>query len=192
MEFTSWYKPRWVIAISCFIATLSFSYAASQHFYYAKRLQGANRDKYNHDIINAELPVTKLIDFQGNLQSDDELRQGQVILVLLSSECSVCLEEGEQLKEIIGRHENLKFYGALLFWSDNNIHQIVDKFPLKVFLDHDSSLRKALGVKAVPIKIYLEDGVVKKVWTGGLINPKTKNTFIKDLEDIPVNITSTK
>jgi hypothetical protein len=60
------------------------------------------------------------------------------------------------------------------------------KFPtnLKLFVDEDFLLVKALEVRSVPLKIYLEDGVIKKIWSGTANNPQIEGKFLKDLDEI--------
>lgn len=51
---------------------------------------------------------------------------------------------------------------------------------MKLFFDHDSLLRQALEVKAAPLKIFLEDGIVKKIWVGSSAAPEAKEAFVRD------------
>jgi hypothetical protein len=106
------------------------------------------------------------------------------MLVLLSSECESCAKEGRFLKAIISKYTGLRFYGAMLFWSDRSAGDIEGKFPMKLFFDHDALLRQALEVKAVPLKIYLEEGIVKKVWAGTAVTPEAQRAFVIDLEEV--------
>jgi hypothetical protein len=183
-----WHKSRWIVVVPGFIAVLSISYAVSQHFYYAKRSQRIIPDGYNPHIIGKPLPNAKLVDFHGDALGDGELRHGKVILVLLSSGCDACFTEGQFLKAIVAKYSNLRFYGAIVFGSarsvDNNIE---GKFPMKLFFDQDSLLRRSLEVKAVPLKIFLEDGVVKKIWTGTAVTPEVEGAFVRDMEEISSN-----
>lgn len=172
---------------SCIIAILSISYAVFQKQYYTKKSQGLIRDRYNPHVIGKPLPVPRLIDFSGNVLGDSELRRGKIILVLLSSDCGACFEEGQFLRTIVDKYDNLRFYGVLLFWSDQSIDNIEEKFPMKLFFDDDSLLRQALEVKSFPLKIFLEDGIVKKIWAGTAVTPKTKGAFIKDIDELSNN-----
>jgi hypothetical protein len=130
------------------------------------------------------LPDVKLVDVSGKALQDDELRRGKVILVLLSSECDACFKDGEFLKAFVEKYSDVRFYGALLFWSDRTVNKIEDKLPMRLFFDQDSILRQWLEVTSVPMKLYLEDGVVKKVWTGTPIEPEVEAAFTKDMEEI--------
>lgn len=176
-------RTRLVVAGSCFIVMLSISYAVVQHIYFAKQ---SARKRYDPQVIGKSLPVSRLVDFSGKMLSDDELRRGKVFLVLLTADCDACLKESQFLKSIIEKYKSLRFYGALVFWQDQSINRVEGKFPtnLKLFIDEDFLLVKALEVRAVPLKIYLEDGIIKKIWSGTATNPQIEGKFIEELDEI--------
>src|SRR6266498_1294964 len=175
----NWHKSRLILVICCSITIFSVGFALTQHIYYAFYAKGSYpiiRHKY--------IPQARLVDVSGNFLQDNELRRGKVILVLLSSECEACLKDGQFLKAVISKYSNIRFYGALLFWSEITVDHIEDKFPMKLFYDQDALLRHGLGVKSTPMKIYLEDGDVKKVWVGTPITPQAESAFIKEIDEI--------
>jgi hypothetical protein len=96
------------------------------------------------------------------------------------------LKEGRFLESIIEKYKNLRFYGALVFGRDRSLSQVEGKFPanLKLFVDEDFLLVKALEVRSVPLKIYLENGVIKKIWSGTATNQQIEGMFLKDLDEI--------
>lgn len=177
-------KAKLAVAISFFVATLCVSYAVSQHFFYARKAQQISRNRYRSSIINEPLPSFRLVDFAGTSLDGDELRRGKVILVLLSSECDACIKEGMFLKKIVGKYEALRFYGVLMFWSDYSIDKVEANFPIKLFFDEHSLLRKSFEIKSVPIKLFVENGIVRKVWTGAATNSQIESAFIRDLEEL--------
>jgi len=181
------HKATLLVIGSCFIATLSVSYAAFHHFFYTRGPQQTTLARYQSQAIGKPLPDVNLANFSGEALSDDELRRGEVILVLLSSECEACFKEGRFLSDIIAKYDNLRFYGILVFWSERNISHIDGKFPMQVFFDQDSLLRHGLEVKSVPLKVFLEDGVIKKIRAGATINSQTEREFVKDLEELSRN-----
>ncbi len=176
-------KLKWVVVAFCCITLFSISFAASQYSKFSKRQQRGVHDVYNERIIGKPLPEAKLIDFNGQALGDDELRRGKVILVLLSSDCEPCYLEGQFLKPLVNKYSDLRFYGALLFWSDRSPKGVEGKFPVRLFVDHDMLLQQALEVKALPLKIFLEDGVVKKVWAGTSVTSGARDAFCRDLEE---------
>lgn len=55
---------------------------------------------------------------------------------------------------------------------------------MKLFFLHDSLLRQEFEVKVVPLKIFLEDGIVKKIWVGSSAVPEAEGDFVEDLKEI--------
>src|SRR6266498_5895909 len=175
-------KLKWVVVAFCCITLFSISFAASQYSKFSKRQQRGVHDVYNERIIGKPLPEAKLIDFNGQALGDDELRRGKVILVLLSSDCEPCYLEGQFLKPLVNKYSDLRFYGALLFWSDRSLNGVEGKFPVRLFVDQDMLLQQALEVKALPLKIFLVNGVVIKAWAGTATTPVAREAFLKDFE----------
>jgi len=91
--------------------------------------------------------------------------------------------EGKFLEPLVNRYSDLRFYGALLFWSDQSRKGVEGKFPVKLFVDKDMLLQQALEVKVTPLKILLENGVVKKVWVGTSTTSGARDAFCRDLEE---------
>jgi hypothetical protein len=50
-------------------------------------------------------------------------------------------------------------------------------FPFRVFFDESHVFNRRLEVDRVPAKLFLEDGVVKKVWVGSTISDQSKAAF---------------
>jgi len=180
-----WSKSKLITGVACFVALFSIGYAGFQHYHHAKQLQRIDWSEVQlSHTVGTSLPDVRLVDLSGNAIKYNELRQGKVILVLLSSECDACLKEGQFLKSVVDKYPNIRFYSVLIFWSDQSIDHFKDKFPLKLFLDQDSRLRQAFEVKAVPVKLFLEDGVIRKTWIRARFNSRNENEFVKDLETI--------
>jgi hypothetical protein len=177
---------RWVVAGSCFMAMLGISYAVVRYVYVTKKSPQIVRNRYNPEVISKPLPASRLVDLSGKMLSDDELRRGRVFLVLLSADCDACLKEGRFLESIIEKYKDLRFYGALVFWQDRSVSHLEGKFPanLKLFFDEDFIMVKALEVRSVPLKIYLEDGIIKKIWSGAVPDSQAEGKFLKELGEI--------
>jgi hypothetical protein len=183
---TKWRKSRWILLI-CGLITLAVvgGYILVAHYRHHAKGPPVTRRSYNPQIIDKPLPDARLVGMSGIPLKNDELRNGKVILVLLSTECEPCLKDGQFLKSVIAKYRNIRFYGALLIWSEATVDNIEYKFPeLPLFYDEGSFLRRQLEVKSTPMKIYLDNGVVKQVWTGTPITPEAKSRFIKEFEEI--------
>jgi hypothetical protein len=58
------------------------------------------------------------------------------------------------------------------------------KFPFEVFYDRGFKLAGQLGIKRVPIKIFVDNGVIKKSWGGATVDEKAKADFIRWLAEV--------
>ncbi|MGI8669511.1 MAG: TlpA family protein disulfide reductase [Aridibacter sp.] len=131
------------------------------------------------------LPKAKLVDLNSNLLSDDELRKGKVILVFVTPDCDACLKESEFLSGLINKQQKVKFFGVTSYGKPEETLKIAqEKFPFKVYYDAESLLALQLKITRVPIKIYVEDGIIKKVWGGATVSEDKKAEFISWLEKV--------
>ena len=53
------------------------------------------------------------------------------------------------------------------------------QFPFKTYLDREPRLAGALGLYRVPIKVFIEDGIIKKSWKGATTEESAKLEFVK-------------
>ncbi len=131
------------------------------------------------------LPEAKLIDLDSQILSDEKLRKGKVILIFVTSSCEACLTESKFLSDLLNKRSDIYFYGVTSYGNPKETLEIAqNKFPFKVYYDADSLLALQLKITKVPIKIYLEDGIIKKVWGGATVSEDKKSEFINWLENV--------
>lgn len=124
------------------------------------------------------LPEVKLVDSSGAQLTNEELRHGRVVLVVVTPDCSSCLEESQFLSTVVDMRKDVRFYGVLPFAAEKDALKSAEgKFPFRVFLDQGFTLSDALTIREVPIKIFLEDGIVKKTWIGSTTFYKAEGDF---------------
>ena len=63
--------------------------------------------------------------------------------------------------------------------------RLVDKFPFKVLYDESGSFLARMGINRVPVKVFLEDGIIKKGWIGAAQTDKSRTSFIEWLDNLP-------
>ncbi|HET8781474.1 MAG TPA: hypothetical protein VFM63_03575 [Pyrinomonadaceae bacterium] len=132
------------------------------------------------------LPQAQLIDESNQVLPDSELRRGKLILVFVTTECDACMRESDFLRTVVGKHNNMRFYGVVSFGDkDTSLREGKEKFPFKLFYDQQHLLAGGLGVVRVPIKLFVEDGVIKKSWGGATVADDAKESFAKWLEEQP-------
>lgn len=118
--------------------------------------------------IDKPLPDAPLTDLEGREVSADELRRGRYLLVFLTTGCSPCVDEADNISRLLqGDTSQARVYGVGIEASARVAGFVKEhdfKFP--VLLDKASGLRESLGVHIFPSKFLVEDGVVKKAWYG--------------------------
>lgn len=136
-------------------------------------------------LINTALPPSQLVDAGGAKVDEQILRRGRVVVVFLTLDCDACLVESNFLKTILSTRKDVAFYGLVPFGRPANAHDAADKFPFKVFFDESGSFVSRMGINRVPVKVFLEDGIIKKGWIGAVRSDKSKTSFVEWLEALP-------
>lgn len=115
--------------------------------------------------------------------ADDTWRKGKVVLVMLTTQCGACLSEAEFLRTVAGKRKDVKFLGVLSFEQDEPALRAAQTiFPFPVVRDDRMALMRGLGVYGVPVKVYLEDGVIRQVWGGASVDGEKRAQFTEWLE----------
>lgn len=75
-------------------------------------------------------------------------------------DCEPCDREHALLKTIAGSRQDLRFLYVIPFGNKDEALKIAQA----PFYDRGSNLSRSLDIYQVPIKVFLEDGIIKKVW----------------------------
>lgn len=152
-------------------------------FFYARNQQNAAA-KGPVDS-GKSLPSAQLIDESNQMLGESELRKGKFVLVFVTSDCDACRKESEFLKGLVGKRSDVTFYGVVSFGDmESSLQEAKGKFPFKVYYDRGFQLAGQLGIKRVPIKIFVENGIIKKSWGGATIEDKAKADFVQWLDEV--------
>ena len=131
------------------------------------------------------LPEVHLVTPAGEKVDDQLLRKGKVVLVFMTPECDACHMEMDFLKTVMNKRSDVSFYGIITFGRKvSSPTEAEGAFPFKVFYDDGFYLAPKLGINRVPIKLYLEDGVMRRSWGGASMNDEAKNKFVQWLESV--------
>ncbi len=173
---------KWILA-TIFLAII---FCASFVYFYTKQQAGNSSPTAEIEKKNERpLPEAQLFNLNSELLPDEELRKGKVILIFVSPTCEACQTEGEFLQDLIEKKNDVKFYGVVSFGKPKEaLEASQSKFPFKVFYDGKGLLALTLKITKVPIKIYLEDGIIKKVWGGATTDENKKKEFVAWLESV--------
>jgi peroxiredoxin len=140
-----------------------------------------------HDPVDSgkSLPSAELVDDSKQLLADSELKSGKIILVFITSDCDACLRESQFLKGVVTKRSDIRFYGVISFGDmESSLRDAKQKFPFKVFYDRGFRLASELGIHRVPIKIFVDNGIIKKSWGGATINEKAQGDFVRWLAEV--------
>jgi hypothetical protein len=130
------------------------------------------------EVINKPLPQANLVNISGQRLDDEKLRRGRVILVFAMIDCEPCDDENRFLKTVIGSRQDVSFIYVIPFGNKQQALQLAqNKYAVETFYDSGSMLSKNLEIYQVPIKVFLEDGVIKKVWLEATVEDQKQAEF---------------
>lgn len=136
-------------------------------------------------LINKPFPQAKLIDVRGAKIDEQVLRTGRVIVVFVTPDCDACATEGKFLQTMVGRRKDVTFYGLVPFGGPpDSPDEVEKKFPFKVFYDENDSFVQSMGINRVPVKVYLENGIIKKGWIGAVQTEQARSSFTEWLDGL--------
>lgn len=130
------------------------------------------------------LPSAELVDESNQLLADSQLKNGKVVLVFVTADCDACEKESEFLKDVVNKRSDVRFYGVVSFGGEKSLGEAKQKFPFPVFFDRGFKLAGQLGVDKVPIKIFVDNGIMKTSWGGATVDEKKKAAFIRWLSEV--------
>ena len=131
------------------------------------------------------LPAAELVNASNQALADSQLKNGRVVLVFVTAECDACMKESEFLRDLVSKRPDVRFYGVISFGDmESSLREAKQKFPFEVFYDRGFKLARQLGINRVPIKIFLENGVIKKSWGGATVDEKKKADFVQWLAEV--------
>jgi hypothetical protein len=139
---------------------------------------------YQHTASDTNfLPPTKLVDANGFQLDDQTLRTGKAVLVFVSTECKACDNESEFLKNVYDKRNDVKFYAIVSFGSKESLKDAASKYPFGIYVDA-GGLASDLNISRVPIKIFVNEGHMEKLWGGATNSQEAQSAFIKWLESV--------
>jgi thiol-disulfide isomerase/thioredoxin len=159
-----------------------FVFCAGFVFFYTR----ADRKKAAPEPVASDLslPAAELVDESNQVLADSQLKNGKVVLVFISPDCDACMKESEFLKDLVTKRPDVRFYGVISFGDEKALKEAKEKFPFQVFYDRGFLLKGKLGIDRVPIKIFVQDGVMKKSWGGATVDEKKKAAFVRWLTEV--------
>ena len=131
------------------------------------------------------LPEARLVDMNGATLPEQSLRRGKVVLMFLNPTCTPCNTEAEFLGTVLNKRQDISFYGvATLGAKEASLEAAAKMFPFKTFYDDGALLTQKLGITRMPIKIFVEDGIVRESWGGASKGAEVQADFIRWMESV--------
>ena len=181
-----------LIGIAGVILFLAVVFCAGYFFFY-NRIQRTKAEakletasEPSGSLIDKQFPHARLVDTHGATVDEHVLRTGRVIVVFVTADCDACATESEFLATLINRRRDLTFYGLVPFGGPppDSGDDVEKKFPFKVFYDAEGSYVQSMGINRVPVKVFLENGIIKKGWIGAAQTDKAKSSFTEWLDSL--------
>jgi hypothetical protein len=129
-------------------------------------------------VINQTLPRTQLTSIDGVRIDDADLRRGKVVMAFMMPDCVPCERENEFLKPIINSRKDVRFVYVIPFGNkDENLKLAHNKYALEPFFDVGNNLSRRLELRQVPLKLFVEDGIIKRTFIDSAITPEVQDDF---------------
>lgn len=174
-------QVKWVLTIA---VSLSVLFCGSFVYFYTQR-QKELRKPVESQAIDKPLPEARLVDESDRVLDDKMLRLGKVVLVFVNPECQPCKTEGRFLETILDRRKDVRFFGVVSFGEKKAaLDAARSVFPFRVFYDDGFRLAAKFGITRVPIKLYIENGIIKKAWGGASVAEETRKAFVAWLDEL--------
>jgi len=155
-------------------------FCVSFYFFYTR----AQKDPPKQDliltsaVINQPLPKANLVNISGKPLEDEKLRRGKAVLVFMMPDCPPCDQENEFLKTVADSRKDVSFFYVIPFGNKDRVLKLAQsKYALEPFYDDGSNLSRKLQVYQVPIKVFLEDGLIKKTWVDATVDNQRQAEF---------------
>ncbi len=161
-------------------ALLVTVFCVSFFFLYQRALKNSAKEPLilTAEVIDRPLPKANLVDVSGNVLDDEKLRRGKVIVLLTMPDCEPCDQENDFLKNVADKRKDVPFIYIIPFGNKEEIlKKAQGKYAFETYFDDGSQLARILEISTVPLKVFLEDGVIKKTWVGATVEPQERTEF---------------
>jgi thiol-disulfide isomerase/thioredoxin len=129
-------------------------------------------------VINRPLPKANLVNFSGSFLDDEKLRRGKVLVLFTMTDCEPCDQENDFLKQVVSKRKDIPFIYIIPFGNkDEALKSAQSKYAFETYFDEGSQLARTLDIYTVPIKVFLEDGIIKKTWVGATVENQQRAEF---------------
>ena len=167
-------KTFWSIALPVAVFGVSF------FFLYQRAVKNSAKEPLilTPAVINRPLPKANLVNVSGSFLDDEKLRRGKVIVLFTMPDCEPCDQENDFLKNVAGKRKDIPFIYIIPFGTkDELLKKAQGKYAFETYFDEGSQLARTLEIFSVPLKVFLEDGIIKKTWVGATVESQQRAEF---------------
>lgn len=179
---------RW-LSIAGVIFFLLAVFCGGFVFFYTRMQRSqavAPQPRPSKSLIDKPFPHSQLVDVNGSAVDEQILRTGRVVVVFVTTDCDACASESKFLEPLVRRRSDVTFYGLVPFGPRPKSPSDAEKqFPFRIFFDQDGSFMATMGINRVPVKVFLEEGIIKKGWIGAAITDDDQKSFVEWLDALP-------
>ena len=179
-------SKRWVSIAGAIFFLLAVFCAGFVFFYNRMQRSQAVAPAPPGRLIDKPFPHAELSDVSGTKVDEEILRTGRVVVVFITIDCDACAAESKFLQPLTRRRKDVAFYGLVPFGPRlKSPDEAAKKFPFRIFYDEGGSFLAQMGINRVPVKVFLENGIIKKGWIGAAISDNDQESFIEWLDSLP-------
>ena len=96
-----------------------------------------------------------------------------------------CDQENDFLKTIVDSRKDVRFFYVIPFGNKNvGLRSGQSKYALEPVYDSGSNVARTLDINQVPIKVFLEEGIIKRTWIDATVTAEKQTEFRNWLRDL--------
>lgn len=101
-----------------------------------------------------------------------------MVLLFTMTDCEPCDQENDFLKNVVNKRKDIPFIYIIPFGNkDESLKLAQSKYAFETYFDDGSQISRTLELYKVPIKVFLEDGIIKKTWVGATVENQQRAEF---------------
>lgn len=175
---------KWTVGICVLVTTV---FCASFVLLYTRWHRRSRLPAFPARLEGQAFPAARFTNLAGSTLDDHLLRTGRVVLTFIAPDCDACDVESQFLRTLVNKRSDIRFYGIIPVGdrkSSLTAASQPNKYPFETYFDDDHVYMRASRAVKVPVKIFLQDGIVRRTWEGASMTEAEKLAFSKWLEDL--------
>lgn len=124
-----------------------------------------------------------MINLQTNQDDYEKLKKGKVLLGFLTRSCDACKKEIPNIAQALPSLASRMAVYGVYFEERNEVERFIqeNQITFPILLDSGGRVFAGLGIRLIPAKVLIEDGIITKIWFG---SSPSKSALIKDVGEV--------